>query len=220
MSNTWQIADGKATFANQQVAVQVSVSKGHPSAGLRTTGGDDLAELWVLRQLRGLPLLDCYARERDLVASYGPSDSFPFHTELRWSLLTLDVEPEPVIALSLLVSVRTDLLDTHPEVVALTFAPGQSLSAIETDEGNIYWGAAERFTLVDFAMAEDCENEDLELCKANLDVLQRELFSHFLEKGVIRRARLFAALLPSDATEDGVLSTCEAFLATELPLAT
>ena len=50
--------------------------------------------------------------------------------------------------------------------------------------------------------------------------IERSLFGHFLEKGVIRSGRAFAALYANEVADDDASVVCHELLSTELPLTT
>lgn len=217
----WQLTSDKASLQTPQLSLEIDLARSDHAIALRSSDGQSLATLWGLAQLRDLPLLECYLRDNDLVACYAPGREFPFHTDVYWSIVELPIQPQPQLALSLLVSVRTDLLDTHPEIELHSTAPPESLEAIPTDQGVIYTGPlSPTTTLIDFAEDQDCASEELGVGEGHRDLLRRELFAHFLEKGVIRRARLFAALDSAPTPAERAAKLCEAFLATGMPLTT
>lgn len=168
-----------------------------------------------------LPLVDVYVRGHDLVCSMGPTETHPFATQLYWTIRHLDVAPAPLAAVSLLVSVRTDLLDTQPAVEIASEASYRALDTLDVDGGPAYvMPLREQLTLVDFAMPRDCARQSADESAAGRLVVERTLFDHFLEKGVIRTGRLFAAVMPGDVDQPAVTRLCHAMLATKLPLTT
>jgi len=217
----WQFEDNIATIKAGPVQLMLSLAEHDRKVLVQTETNLLLASLWDMPVIGGLPLVEAYVRGDDLVATFGPSDSFPFTTELYWTARTLESQPTPVVALSLLVSVRTDLLDTHPELNVVTSAPRKAMRTLPTGDGPLFVSPLrEAVTLVDFAPEEDCTKQAEQESKSGATDIERTLFSHFLEKGVIRRARLLAVLAPEGITDDQAAGYCEEFLAAELPLTT
>lgn len=146
-------------------------------------------------------LTDAYPRGADLVARYGPCEAFPFRTEVYWRADTR--ADAATTGLQMIVSVETDLLDTYPELhVSSRITPPGLATA--TDPGNGYAEA----TLDDYRLwCEAVHPTDLPEAahewrrQPSFEVSHWRLFARFLEKGVIRRARLAGALLPSGGAE-------------------
>ncbi len=218
----WQLEGPTAVANDSGLSIQIKLAMGDRCVQLQDAQGKEWVRLWGLPALSESPLTETYVRDDDLVASYAPTQEFPFFTQLCWRLRPPNASSTSRFAMSLLISMRTDLLDTHPEIEVLTQSrPNQSLAATWLAGAPIYWGAInEAVTLIDFAAAEDCKEQNLVTTKSQTDVLQRKLFAQFLEKGVLRRARLFAAIAPASTTEQQVVKICQEFSQTELPLAT
>ncbi|WP_425396134.1 hypothetical protein [Aeoliella sp.] len=217
----WQWDGSIATAELGSIQLTVATAVGDRRVQLKTREGLLLATLWDMPSVSGAPLLDTYVRDDDLVCLTGPTDSFPFHTQLYWTLRKVESSPTPLAALSLLVSVRTDLLDTHPTIDVTTEAAARSSSELSVLDGKAYVvSLREDVTLVDFATPEDCAQQQLHAADDQRTTIERSLFGHFLEKGVIRSGRLFAALYAGEVTESQAAEVCEQLSATELPLTT
>jgi hypothetical protein len=134
-------------------------------------------------------LEDAYIRGEDLVATYRPGLNFPYRLEVYWSASQHD----GAVMLCGLVSIQTPLLDTNPEVEVATYLATSSChfrEQIHPDDAAP--GAAENSA-------------------------KHKLFAHFMEKGVIRRVRLFAAFAPGAKEIDALYAN---FLSAPLPLTT
>ncbi len=230
----WQLAGSTASLVTANLSLSLSLANAPSGVVIHLPKNDDsvnddsvgesqpLVRLWQLPTLQHPTLTESYVRNNDLVATYDPSDRFPFHTELCWTIRTLDMTPAPLVALSLLVSVRTDLLDTHPVIETATAVTSGSLQAGTSVNGDpMFWGQLPSgLTLVDFSPREDSSVQELTTSQAGEQTVSRQLFSHFLEKGVIRRARLFAALAPAQLSLEQARAICQEFQRIELPLTT
>jgi hypothetical protein len=139
-------------------------------------------------------LEDAYIRGEDLVATYRPGPNFPYRLEVYWSVS----QHESAVLLRGLVSIQTPLLDTNPEVEVATYLATSSL-AINN------WAFREQIHPDDAAPG------------ANESSGKHTLFGHFMEKGVIRRVRLFAAFAPQAEQIDTLYAN---FLSAPLPLTT
>src|SRR5690606_32870959 len=71
--------------------------------------------------------------------------------------------------------------------------------------------------LVEFATREDAPEFEL-VGGDRVEHISRRLFGHFLEKGVIRRARLFAAVVPAETSAPQIQQLCHKFAASDWPL--
>jgi hypothetical protein len=134
-------------------------------------------------------LEDAYIRGEDLVATYRPGPNFPYRLEVYWSASQHD----SAVMLRGLVSIQTPLLDTNPEVqVANNLATSRCAFRERIHPDDATPGASEASRT-------------------------HTLFGHFMEKGVIRRVRLFAAFAPSPDEVDSLYAN---FLSAPLPLTT
>lgn len=217
----WQFENNIASLTAGPLQLTLSLAPHDRKLLVQTSSNLLLASLWDMPAVSGLPLVEAYVRDEDLVATFGPTESFPFFTELYWSVRTLETQPTPIVALSLLVSVRTDLLDTHPELKIVTSAPRKQMRHSQSSGGPMFVSPLrEEIALIDFAPAEDCAEQIATEAKSGATDIERTLFSHFLEKGVIRRGRLFAVLTDANVTDAQAARYCAEYLAAELPLTT
>lgn len=216
----WRLEGQTASLDSPHVSLHLDLAQGDRGGVLRDAGGTDLARIWGLPSLQDLPLTDAYVREKDLVASFAPGPSFPFYTQVYWTWQSLALRPAPHLALSLLVSVRTDLLDTHPEFDVLTrVSPAAAIEQAALAGGQLFWGdLSPAAKLVDFARDADCAAQRLTQQAGEEQLIERRLFSEFLEKGVIRRARLFVAVVPADFSNQQVVAIGNELASTAVPL--
>jgi hypothetical protein len=187
-----------------------------------------------------LPVADVYVRGNDLVANYRPTDGWPYAPQLYWQANTLSSVEGVRAALSLLVSVQTDLLDSWPNIsvvsklssseqLRIMIGEGEqaSVAPIERDERLSPNGATlcllQRLTGAPISYAEIVSSADY--CFANFAhngmgnaSIEWALFADFLEKGVIRRARVHAAFLPRECDVDLAIECCAAIEQSPLPL--
>jgi len=210
----WQLNDQLATAQWHHLPLRVSLAMGQRHVTLGDGDPPLAPALWQMPTLASLPLVEAYVRGSDLVARLEPGERFPFHTELYWTLRELPAEPL-VAALSLVVSVRTELLDTYPELPLASSIAGE-VQRYDVGAGPAF---ATRLssgqTLIDYAVPEDCQSQS-----ATAHSVERKLFAHFLEKGVIRRARLFAAVAPGEVSPARASAICRQLAEGALPLTT
>jgi hypothetical protein len=188
-----------------------------------------------------LPLQEAYVRGADLVASYRPVAEWPFSPQLYWQANALRSVEGAIASVSLLVSVQTDLLETCPRIgVTSRLSRGESwlLSAKSGQGPRADWIDGERrmtpageicciisrfevlpYTYVEIVLPGDFHEMRLRSSVGGITTEWR-LFAEFLEKGVIRRARVHAVLLPREDDLELAAACCEAAERLELPLTT
>lgn len=194
-------------------------------------------------------LADTYVRGRDLVASYSGVESWPYSPTVYWST-DEDVNADEVgrnsgeilAALSLVVSIQTNLLDTHPRIDVRTSLPADDVVLVSVvgdemlvdshvdgpqslDPRTNACGLIWRMRECDLSYAEIMPTSDFHLLAvtrgdANSVQARWELFSEFLEKGVIRRARLQSLFVPRENDVQLVAECCQAVEHKPLPLTT
>lgn len=188
-----------------------------------------------------LTVAESYVRGQDLVASYQATNEWPFSPQLYWRANSLPPVNGVLASASLLVSVQTHLLDTVPQIAVASQMPCD-----ETLLVSLSGGAQPTAVRIDSSRTIPSTNDDccvisrlqemplsyIEIIPAGdfhaIRLLEEEngatfewrLFAEFLEKGVIRRARVHAAIVPRDADVEIAAECCKAIDGLELPLTT
>jgi hypothetical protein len=226
------------------------IDAARPNAGLhgvRLSGSPAIDVLRVYRaddaggQSWPLPIAESYVRGTDLVASYQPASHWPFSPQLYWRANSLHAVDGVLSSISLLVSVQTHLLDTIPQIGVASTLPCDEFLLV-TSEGTARPRSERidpsqplqsasrdccvvaRFRDAPLSYAEIMPAGDFQAVRAgsgaNGSTLEWRLFAEFLEKGVIRRARLHAAMLQRENDIDIAAACCAAIDKLELPLTT
>jgi hypothetical protein len=187
-------------------------------------------------------LADAYVRGGDLVATYEPANDWPYAPTIYWHA-EQTARHGGLATLSLLVSIQTNLLDTHPRVCVATELPAQEVlqlsmrgsgklnaSAVDAKQRTIASDSATTGVLwrlpggqvsyVEIAEANDFRQLVIARNDGGVWRSDWELFAEFLEKGVIRRARLQAAFLPSANDVALAAELCRSLESRPLPLTT
>jgi len=248
---TWDLRDRFARCQFDRWSATVDLRK--PDRGLtdfqigghRLSGTELLGLSWPAPQvdLRS-ELVECYHRGPDLIAAYCESAAWPVRVDARWRVAP-STEVAAVLAIvDLIVSVRTELLESWPElavrssipsreVLGLTgaesahFAPFPDIAAVpvvvNSERGPGCW--LFRFLDTELSYGEmvhpaDFQRSDLKRpagLAAAVEVRHR-LFAERLERGVILRARVRGVLV--DAVDDArqVAGCYAAFAAADPPL--
>jgi hypothetical protein len=226
------------------------VDASRPNAGLHNVTLDGAHEaIDFLRAYRSdagaekswpLPVAESYVRGNDFVASYLATDEWPFSPQLYWRANSLHAVHGVLASASLLVSVQTHLLDTVPQIAVSSLVPNDEVLFVTTG------GAQPSTTRIDSSQTIPATSDDccvvsrlrgvplsyVEIMPAgdfhaiNLRAeeagmsLEWRLFAEFLEKGVIRRARVHAAIVPRENDVEIAAACCQAIDGLELPLTT
>ncbi len=229
------------------------VDASHPELGLhdvRLSGRSLSGHLLGVRRHQeneaepGWPLTvaDAYVRSGDLVASYLPSNDWPYSPQLYWSANALDSVDGLLGSLSILVSVQTHLLDTWPQITIDSRFTCNELLLVEPGKGIafdarsltrdctirpsntaccIVWRLADApISYAELMPASDFRELHVRFNGEGNCHLRWLLFAEFLEKGVIRRARLQSAFLTRDDDLELAAACCRAMEQRELPLTT
>lgn len=198
--------------------------------------------------LEGWPpqIAETYRRADDLVATYIHNSSWPYATQLQWRAHTLDQIEGVVGACSVLLSLNTDLPDTHPRVSIFSEIPATESLRISWAEGceatmtpcgtapceTKEQAAPERtnlcilhrlpdsaLTYAELALATDFQTVSVRSVAEQTAAIEWSLLSEFMEKGVIRRSQIHAAFLPRERDLELALECCAALEHSPLPLA-
>jgi hypothetical protein len=185
-----------------------------------------------------LPVADAYARGVDLVASYQATEDWPYSPQIYWSADATCSSDGVLSSFLLLVSMQTSLLDAYPQITVGSRVPaiellhadwGGSSFRPQRIEGGITIKPAggiccllQRMpdslaSYAEFVSASDIQSLHIETRDGNSRGNWR-LFAEFLEKGVIRRARIHAAFLRRDDDVELAAACCRAIEHESLPL--
>jgi hypothetical protein len=258
--NVWSLNGNVAQLAYGKLAGRVDVSR--PDAGLRSTALDDgytPCLLFCTRRAnkststsnsgQGCPskvwpltVADAYIRGNDLVASYGSNDEWPYSPQIYWQARTLESIQGTLASLSLLVSVQTHLLDTHPRIEVASQVPSgdtlfitigengvAGIEPVKQDATIVPHGAmccvlwrlpAAPASYVEVVSTSDVRAVEFVPGPRGGWLARWQLFAEFLEKGVIRRARVHGVLVPRENDTEMALECCRAAEQCPLPLTT
>jgi hypothetical protein len=187
-----------------------------------------------------LPVAEVYVRGNDLVAAYQPTSGWPYSPQIYWQAASSAELPGNLASMSLLVSVQTQLLDTHPKIMVASRVSSRELHHVSIGDGNgpkteliesertiAPRGAncciLRRLLTAPLSYVEIVPSTDFRLLTCSpgphgIPSVEWHLFSDFLEKGVIRRARVYGALLPRKNDIELAIECCSIFEHSPLPL--
>jgi hypothetical protein len=184
---------------------------------------------------------DAYVRGADLVATYKPTDNWPFSPQLYWRIHPVD-NSEQLASQSLLVSVQTHLLETWPrisvesnlhsdEVMVVSPQSTGETSRLLSPGDHVFYPSASMGCIVmrlagsKLSYVEIMPPSDYRELRINWNAdgpchVEWLLFADFLEKGVIWRARLQSLLVPRENDVALANACCRANDQRPLPLTT
>jgi hypothetical protein len=168
---------------------------------------------------------DAYVRGGDLVTAYGRMPNWPYAPQLYWRAGSLSMAGAPCSVLSLLVSLQTDSLDSHPGILVASRLAAVEVVELgqtaETKSQALLW----RLTDPNWSYLEVVPHSDSGELSIAGDAAGRfttkwRLFGDFLEKGVIRRAQIHTAFLPREGDADRAAACIQIIARRPLPLTT
>lgn len=228
----WQLNGTEASLIQSKWRAHYCTT--HPELGLSISheeAPNRRIVLSLIEPTEGSPrqASDAYVRQNDLISEFAQTrrDQFSFQTYFR----ILPESDEFLLGLEVWLSVQTDLLDTTPSMELVSIVPNgfwttQNLSS--SPGGDAIWLASSRDNRysalsvaamihpLDAAQTMRVESEAIAE-----DSLQLRYFSHFMEKGVIRRARMRFYLSRREAFDvQSISQLYDEFTQSELPLTT
>ncbi len=189
---------------------------------------------------------DAYVRGPDLVATYAGNEQWPYSPQVYWSILPHEHGSEIVASLALVVSIQTNLLDTHPRIDVRSSLPAKEVLLVSVVSGHsgdemlvdshvegvqsidprasacgILWRFKDGTpSYAEIVPTSDFRQLSVERLSTGEFQSRWELFAEFLEKGVIRRARLQSLFVPRENDVQLVAECCRAIESQPLPLTT
>ncbi|MHC4398890.1 MAG: hypothetical protein ACYTG0_04340 [Planctomycetota bacterium] len=247
-SPTWELQANKARLRIGDLEARIDLSP--PSGGLAGVrlGDESLGDTSLLA-IDAPPFaasnpapLERHVRGAKLVAAYEESDDWPVRVDLSWRAEPLPSPHGSCVSVQLVVSVRTSVLETRPELCVSSSLPnadvlrmadgltGRFKELTDADSSTIKPLPGTTCVLVRPADSGWSYAEMVHPADSLLDrfghrrrgdqtvELRHTLFPHPLEKGVILRARIVGAFVPRSADARRAADCYAAFAAEEPPL--
>jgi hypothetical protein len=240
----WQLEGPRGAFTSGRLSG--SVNSVHPEQGLHDLhfDGRELPGglMSIARNVANdwpSTLLETYIRDNDLVASYTAADDWPYSPQVYWTAGTLDSIEGVFGSLSLLVSVQTHLLDTRPVITATTLVDISDAPQLISVAGNnpqitplaaahaavegqtaclLYRLAEPTLSYIEIVPASDYQNVVVSNATTGARGAVWTLFAEFMEKGVIRRARVMGAFVHRARDLEVAAECCRTIERSPLPL--
>lgn len=189
-------------------------------------------------------IVESYTRSIDLVAAYRESKGWPVHVDVRWQAVGNAGATGLLGAIDMVVSVRTDLLDSRPALTVVSVVPpGETLRLRDRHGGRfepleadgttdlvsqdgpgclLFRPVLGELSYVEMIHPADFDRDEITLgesADAPISVRHR-LFPQPLEKGVILRARVRGAILTRSTDQELASALYSALSTADPPLGT
>ena len=248
LNSVWKTSENSATAAWElgdadELPVQLTVATDTPLAGGALQVGADAVSLLALEKKgEGDSPLDTYVRGNDLVARFN-SQGHPFEREVYWRVIDCESveqsesEDQSLVGVELIYSLQTDSLDSNPAPKVSSLVPMKSFKVYSvmgaSTDPNRSWKASDDLASSQLLVATLAGGAKLAIGAFPSDLARLEvenpkspcpvvfhLNSDFLEKGVIRRTRMFVCCGSPSVDEARLIQQATAFLNSEIPLTT
>lgn len=233
MASSWEIVDGTARYAWSE-SHSAELTPTQPHLPLRISAAN--SEPWQVFSAEakgghGLAVEESYVRNQDLITRFAQSEKDTFGFQLDHRAL-VGTQPEVIASLELWLSVQTAHLDSEPSIQVTCESPESQATwrqltheelASDSREPSASAGPA--------ALTSQAQGqtgvwfiEDTDQCHATVlpsskaSATSVEMFGHFMEKGVIRRARMQFHLVAGPASEALLIDLYKQFCESPLPL--
>lgn len=233
----WELGEENTTQATLTVATNTPLS-----GGTLQVGADAVSLLALEKKGEGDSPLDTYVRGSDLVARFN-SQGHPFEREVYWRVIDCDSvessasDDQSLVCVELIYSLQTDELDSNPDPKVTSLVPIKSFKVFSVEgastDANRLWKASDDLAGSQLVVANLAGGAKLAIGAFPSDLARMEiensqspcpvvfhLNSDFLEKGVIRRTRMFVCCGGPSVDEARLIEHATAFLNSEIPLTT
>ncbi len=248
LNSVWKTSENSATAAwdlgdADELPVRLTVATDTPlSGGMLQVGEDAVSLLALEKKGEGDLPQDTYVRGNDLVTRFN-SQGHPFEREVYWRVIDCDAAEQSesddgaLVGVELIYSLQTDSLDSNPAPKVTSVVPIKSFKVFTvagaSTDSNRSWKASDDIASSQLLVATLVGGAKLAVGAFPSDLAQLEienptspcpvvfhLNSDFLEKGVIRRTRMFVCCGGPGASETRLIQQATEFLNSEIPLTT
>lgn len=219
----WRLQGTLATL-DTPAGCEASLDLSRPWLGLRIAGLSEACRFLGVAVLCAEPAIapyDSYVRGRDLVATYEQNAERPIRTTLYWRVLEEADAAGAQLAIELVVSVQTSLLESRPTLEVQTDAHAAAVPLPPELVGcSLLRLAASDASYLELLHPAAFATSEQEVHGVRVRLRHLLFFPEDLEKGVILRARLRAILMPSAGDSEAAAGYYRRFLASPPPLTT
>ena len=223
----WQLQTDKATLVTNDW--QAELDPRAPQTGMRLDRMQQNSPTSIGQILRVTPkpshsynIHEAYVRENDLIVRYEQSGDDLYTFQLNWRHLPSSIPG--AFAMELWISVQTSLLDTHPTIDVRSRAAdamwhGLTLDDLSIEKSDITAiGLFKKSGVTSILMIQPSDARQAKRVRDKNEDFTWRMFGEFMEKGVIRRARLCFLSVPGEVSRYTITKEYRAFMDSPLPL--
>ncbi len=221
---SWELKTQQAALVSNDWRVELVPTE--PMSGLKVfhQGVELGTVLCVIPQpTHSRHIQEAYVRQADLIVRYEQHGDDLYTLQLNWR--TFDCDLDGALAIELWLSVQTTLLDTHPVVELKSSVNASNWETVSLRERKaepserpaVMVAHCGQHTLLVMVQASDVEHVALQSDDLDTEHTLR-MFGHFMEKGVIRRARVCFVAAPQPLDDAAIQNVYQQFSDSPLPL--
>lgn len=221
---SWKLESEKAEWGRGKIRLQLDPRIPQNGCELTTDKLDKWRVLSVSPQPNNsLEVQEAYVRQDDLIVRFGQGEKDLYGLQLDWRHTEVT---HAQFAIELWISIQTSLLDTYPNLLLTSDTPGDSWDSIPlrdlVDDSNskraaIYASRTKHEMVAIMIHASDVEQAQ-EVTTNRKTACCTKLFGAFLEKGVIRRARVSAVVFDGHPSMNRIRAAYAEVSSQPLPL--
>ena len=219
----WQLQSNQAWLQNEHWRVELDPRS--PNKGLQIHYG--AVALGHFLKVNPKPshsfnIQEAYVRQNDLILRYEQSGEDLYTVQLNWRRLESQITEG--LALELWISVQTSLLDTHPAIDIRSRTPDAMWHILTLDDLSINKsdlaaiGLVKKSGVTAMVMIDPSEARQAQKTLDRNEYFTLKLFGEFMEKGVIRRARLRFFAVTGEISRSKIAKQYRTFAESPLPL--
>ena len=165
---------------------------------------------------------EAYIRQNDLIVRYEQANDDLYTVQLNWRRLESDIPG--ALYLEVWISVQTSLLDTHPVIEVRSRTPdakwrGLTLNDLQIEKrDSTVLGQVTKSGVTSVIMLDPSDAHQARRIDDPNDEFSLKLLGDFMEKGVIRRARLRLLVVAQELSRSKMIEEFREFTDSPLPL--
>jgi hypothetical protein len=219
----WQLRADQALLETKYWRVELDPRA--PKAGLQiNSGSTQLGQFLKIspKPSHSFKIQEAYVRQNDLIVRYEQSGDDLYTVQLNWR--RLECEIPDALSLELWISVQTALLDTHPVIEVRSHTPdaqwhGLNLHDLSIDKSDCTAiGLVKKSSVTAMVMIEPSDAQQARRIPDRSENFTLRLLGEFMEKGVIRRARLRFFAVSGEFSRSKIAKQYRKFTDSPLPL--
>jgi len=219
----WQLQSDQAFLETDQWHAELDPRA--PTSGLQLRFGANLIGQFLKispKPSHSFAIQEAYVRQNDLIVRYEQANQDLYTVQLNWRRLECNI-PD-ALSLEVWISVQTSLLDTHPTIEVRSRTSdaqwhGITLNDLQPETGDsTVIGLVKKSGVTSIIMIDPSDALQARRISERSDEFSLRILGDFMEKGVIRRARLRLLAATSELPRSKMVREFRAFADSPLPL--